>query len=710
MLNKKGNVSVEKIKLVEEAARRLGYRMNYKARSLRSGVSNTIALVIPDLNSKEYVHLFMAIHSFFKEREYFVEVYTTSGIVEEELDLLAKIAEKRCMAVFTVSSLNDASSYYKVLDLDENKIVFINRKPKNAKKYISFDFQKAGSEFAEKLSPSQQTVAIFAHEHEKDIVQQFLAGFCQNFARDRVHIFYFNKRNVVLEAYKISATQSLDCFITFNFEDARVLRKAFMNHSSGEMPNIYCLTNNESDDLERSMHIYHLNYYGLGLHAANLIYKNLEEDQKVPEHETFHNDGFTYTFKRKEREVLLKILTVHTPATEALRYLARQFHKKTNIRIEIDSKSFLEVVDIIHSDDYLKYDAIRLDIALFPWFAEKLFMPLDGLNSRLDQLIGKRKKIIDTFNLRINGKTYGVPFDPSVQMLFYRKDLFENQIIQKLYSKKYKEPLKVPETYDELIKVARFFKEQKESFVEVEHGISLMVQNPILIAAEFLCCYYSLGGTITDQGSSLKFDEDILIEAIKKYGELFTVARKEGSDWWSGAIDSYVSGKTAMIIGFVNHLSTIANSKYGRQTGFTHVPGQKPLLGGGVIGIVRDHDKADAVSDFIMWYNDYPVAKEIVKLGGFSSNHSVFDEKEIHEVLPWLVNVKEVMKTGIRTTRTPEGNPINTQLLEKLIGTVIQRNMDKFRYPSFIVNDLNKELSNHYEQLIMKHGAMNIRS
>ena len=58
VLNGKGNVSVRKIQLVEEAARKLGYKINYKAKSLRSGQTNSVSIIIPSIESDEHIQMY----------------------------------------------------------------------------------------------------------------------------------------------------------------------------------------------------------------------------------------------------------------------------------------------------------------------------------------------------------------------------------------------------------------------------------------------------------------------------------------------------------------------------------------------------------------------------------------------------------------------------------------------------------------------------
>ena len=54
VLNGKGNVSSEKIRAVEEAARRLGYTINERARILRKGSGNIICVIVPSMENRNY--------------------------------------------------------------------------------------------------------------------------------------------------------------------------------------------------------------------------------------------------------------------------------------------------------------------------------------------------------------------------------------------------------------------------------------------------------------------------------------------------------------------------------------------------------------------------------------------------------------------------------------------------------------------------------
>ena len=59
----------------------------------------------------------------------------------------------------------------------------------------------------------------------------------------------------------------------------------------------------------------------------------------------------------------------------------------------------------------------------------------------------------------INDMTYAFPFDISIQMLFYRKDIFENEIVKRKYFEKTKSELRIPVNFEKYNEILDFFNE-----------------------------------------------------------------------------------------------------------------------------------------------------------------------------------------------------------------------------------------------------------
>ena len=113
VLNKTGKVSIEKIKLVEAAAKKLGYVPNAQAQLLRQGNATVIALIVPSLREDLYMDLYTSLQIAFasskKTADYSVHVYTTDDICEHELSILDRLPVSNILSVVTVSSLKGIS-------------------------------------------------------------------------------------------------------------------------------------------------------------------------------------------------------------------------------------------------------------------------------------------------------------------------------------------------------------------------------------------------------------------------------------------------------------------------------------------------------------------------------------------------------------------------------------------------------------------------
>src|SRR5690554_3601311 len=80
VLNGKGNVSLEKIKLVEDAAMQLGYMVNKQAKHLRKSIADTFVLILPYLQTSEYVEFYDAIRQYAENSRCKINLYITDNI------------------------------------------------------------------------------------------------------------------------------------------------------------------------------------------------------------------------------------------------------------------------------------------------------------------------------------------------------------------------------------------------------------------------------------------------------------------------------------------------------------------------------------------------------------------------------------------------------------------------------------------------------
>ena len=70
VLNRKGNVSAQKVKLVLDAAKSMGYRVNEAASTLRSGSAHLLAVILPDTSDGLYDDLYASLSRAASENGY----------------------------------------------------------------------------------------------------------------------------------------------------------------------------------------------------------------------------------------------------------------------------------------------------------------------------------------------------------------------------------------------------------------------------------------------------------------------------------------------------------------------------------------------------------------------------------------------------------------------------------------------------------------
>lgn len=106
-----------------------------------------------------------------------------------------------------------------------------------------------------------------------------------------------------------------------------------------------------------------------------------------------------------------------------------------------------------------------------------------------------------------------------------------------------------------------------------------------------------------------------------------------------------------MTVVFINYASHILNSQMSRiagKLGFAPVPGGKPLLGGGVIGITQSCTCPAAACKFLEWLYADLVAPVFTMLGGLSPCRSAYSNRDISEQYPWLSTARKSFPTAQR--------------------------------------------------------------
>ena len=144
----------------------------------------------------------------------------------------------------------------------------------------------------------------------------------------------------------------------------------------------------------------------------------------------------------------------------------------------------------------------------YSWYGQKIYKNLQGLDLKTGSVLENLPYFLKDYYANINDMTYAFPFDISIQMLFYRKDIFENEIVKRKYFEKTKSELKIPTNFEKYNEILKFFNESDFDLVKELNGASMITGNAGDDSQlNIYFRYYSLKGVTLSMDSEIQLDD-----------------------------------------------------------------------------------------------------------------------------------------------------------------------------------------------------------
>lgn len=680
VLNKKGNVSAEKIQAVEEAARRLGFTINERAKMLRKGSTDLLSVILPNLECSQYREFYNSFKLNAKKQNYSTEILISNDNPGTELELIQKAKSGMASGVVSISCLWKDDNPYQRAGIEN--VVFVERRPRFEAEYFGFDYKKAGEDLAEQiLTKKIMNVALVTasekFSNEREFAEAFKTRLDQNADCQVTHVVTdsFRIAHTILNIF--TSASKVDAIVTTNMGFAVKISEIQKSMFSREKFDIFTLSPVYSLP-ETEFIKYELNYSLLGKETANRIIQ-----KKCAEHTShcFANDGicvwnnFMIRAKSAKR---LNLLTLEGPEALAMKGLASLYTEKTGTDVKIAVFSYDEVYEQLKSaNDLQLFDIFRIDVTWLSWFADKILYPLDEIDPGIGEIFREYIPGLDKKYALINGKIYALPTSPSAQMLFYRKDLFEEPAIQSLYKKRFGQKLDVPKDFKEFNQIAKFFTGFQAGTLEqsIKYGTTLTWGNTGVAATEFLCRYFSHKHHLYDSNGKIVLNDEVGKITLRELMDVIDCTDRSQTSWWTTSAKMFANGETAMSIMFTNYASEIlgSGSKIIDKIGFSMVPGGNPLLGGGTLTVAKTTKYPEDALEFIKWITREPAASAIAALGGVSPCVKTYEKYNIINTFPWLELSRECFGVS-KTKRPPEGmdKPFEERRFLKILGTAVK--------------------------------------
>lgn len=682
VLNKKGNVSVEKINLVEQAARALGYLMNAQAKQLRQGHTKRICVVVPQGNIKRYMDLFSGINVEARKFNYEIDLYFTDDHNYEERRLLERIITQKPSAIVLVSTFVKSADVFN----SDIPFIFVEREVKNLRGnglYIGFDYYGAGREIAQRcLDQGMKNIAVFSESEHFSNGKGFLEGVRDVFEGSNISYSCFQSLDILKlnSAFELQGSEeNYDAVITDCMERVELVKSVRSFTGKSLMKHIYTL-DNKCVQFDDTICRYELNYKLCGRQIAKYILKSEKEGEAAKQLLQIKNDGFQAeaNFPNIIKGTKLNFLSLSSPTMQALKYLLPDFVRRTGIEINLIEVTYDELFKTISTMDKREdnpYDLIRLDMVWLSRYADKLFKPLEIDRQPYLDIRNNLSNVFKDEYFKVGDSCYVLPFDPSVQILYYRRDLFENALVCREFYERYKRQLRIPRNYKEYDEVARFFTKKFNPDSLTKYGIALVYGVAAVAACDFLPRWREKGGRLIDKNGKLCIDTLEMREALTDYVAALNYSDKTIRQWWNQAMKLFSEGGTAMNIVFSNHASEMVlnhHSYIAGKVGFSAVPGKKPLLGGGVVGISKYTEKAGACELFFQWIYSEKIATAITSLGGYINHKNLVYNQDILQFYPWIEGMEKAFTMGERRGLIKNSMQIDEAVFEGIVGEAVR--------------------------------------
>ncbi len=711
VLNGKSNVSSEKIRRVMQAAQDLGYVPNERAALLRKGLSDTLAVIMPDSRAKQYQDFYSGFKNYAASHDYSTTQYLTSeNNYSSEQNALTEVRSLLVKGIACITGWSnkppESGSPAELSDFPNT--LYIERQPGIPAAFMGFDYEKAGADMAQEAIRHKYTnICLLTDNLQYSNEAAFYQGFMRVIAPSNCLVTHIQtdssrKYQNIMQIFNGLMPQA---FFISNYSFAESVKDICSNfYSNDKKFNIYTVspvfTMPENDFIK-----YEMNYWQLGTLAAKRLIEYADADTIPPQDTTLlkmngFRDWFANIITPRDPKPL-NVITLDSPEAYTMRNLSRLYTKKTGFDINICIFPYDEIYDVFDSMDTASdYDVIRMDTTWMSWFAEKILYPLDlidpDIQNCFDQFLdGTLTQYGEKF-----GHIYMLPSSPSVLLLYYRKDIFDNPIYKRMYLEQHRAELTPPATFEEFNQIARFFTKTRNPSSPVEYGTTITLGSTGVSGSEYFARLFSHQDHLYDKNREIHLDSDIGIQALYEMVKAKSYTAANYCNWWTNTAKNFAAGNYAMSILYSNFASDFLGpfSNVVGKTGFALLPGNNPVIGGGGLGISKHSKRQEEALAFIKWMSSEPISSAAALLGSTSPCKQTYDNYEIANNFPWMNLIKTSFSLAKCNRIPPDIKlPFDERRFLNIIGMAARNAYNHIASPEDALRQAQRQFEQHFQ-------------
>lgn len=681
----------EMIQRVEQAMEELSYRPDANARSLKITKSNLIGVIIPDLLQPEYASFLQKLEHILNGYGY--DVYLKLG---KNNKVIEKRALERCyeQGVAGIVFYSNVVKKKEFFDAHMNiPMVLLSRKlvPDMQCDQIIFDYREAFEKVMWDIKDRGiQKVGLIM---EKNLLED--CGL-----QDIYHKYYINQELIkTVDSSKESGFQAFfELYSGYPELEAVIAGGTLIGEGIHKAQRLLKLLDVENVIMKESNWLEDQDYYAscLTLPFENIVdrvVKRLRDAINSPMvHESFieviqakYDRTLSVSDDISASRAKIRFAMLDGPSAQSLKMLASVYERESGASVSFDLYPYDELEQLLYEQAEKKdstYDGFMMDISWLDGLVET------GFVKNLDDLYLKDKAYFEGFvknTLTSYGmyveSIYGIPFMSGSQLLFYQKDLFEDQMLKIRFRRMYGEELEPPETWAKFNSVAEFFTKEYNPQSPVEYGVSMNQGVNVYTSINYLNHLWAYGGCIFNEKGRISINSNQAVLALQNLKKSLNYTAKEKKYTWLDLADEFKKGKSAMVILYNSDAGDINNytkSKVAGNIGYALIPGGTPVLGGWSLSLNAYGRQRNEAAKFLLWACSNAASTPLCLLGGSTLRTEYYERFGSANLEPWKDLVLQSFEQS-RSRKFPditEDSKYKNVIYTTIIPREIQRAFD----------------------------------
>ncbi|MDR1569161.1 MAG: extracellular solute-binding protein [Oscillospiraceae bacterium] len=694
-LNKKP-VSEEKALRIEAAIRKLNYVVQSSGHDMRIKRNSDIAILFPNVLDPYYEKLINSIKGYLSNQGRDFTFSLSDDDLESESKALMRAIGRRFAGIILYTCQPDNAEVFRLLTACDIPFVLIDRKPEGlACNFVSCDnLGLFHAVVRQCLARGEEDIRLVAGPLGFNENQAAVDGFTKALAeanaagaRERVLSVVPTRENGFRAGVRLLENGSRpQAVLTTSYLLAEGLLYAFRLHRVDVGKETVIITSGDCVD-----DVFYYNplilkaprsAFDIGETASRLLLQNIRRPDQFQKQRIILPSPLEPNSFRSEPTVIrapaalklrerLNVLVLDDESTMyTLQRLMVDFSRRepTDVRLigVHPARLYDHIMETLSRPD-ANIDCLLYDIPwLIDFIAKGFLLPLDGLLKQYQVNVEQYVPGVFHSTSRFNGHFYSLPYIATTQMLFYRRDLFHEPHLERQFETTYGLPLTYPRTWQDFVRVARFFTQRYNAKSPVRYGHAFDLYNPSLILCSLWTRLWALGGGLYDASGRLSLTSPPVLAAVRNLLECVSAAHPHVTEHPVEAVEKLLTGEVAMACVFINFATPIVDRfKASARTGvvgYANIPGGCPVMGGWAFAIPKQSRLPETAFRFIRWASGADIAIPHAILGGQSPHLSTYRNYDMLSLYPWLSKAQaELTSARTRNASVEHTHPLYLQ-------------------------------------------------